>query len=454
MGIGKIEKKLHVFFTKGNIRSLRAKKNVAYSFALKGLSIIVGFFYVPLILGYLDSEHYGVWLTLSSIIAWVSFFDIGLGNGLRNRLTEALADDDNLLARTYVSTAYAIISAISLLLIAVINIVIRYIDWQNVLNTSIISNKELIVVSSIIFSFFMIRFILKLFGSILLADQRPAINSAFGPIGNVISFIIIIILTKTTAGSLLYLSLVLSITPVFVLSIASFYFFNSYYKKLKPSFAYVDLRKAYDLLTLGFKFFFIQIAFLVIYQSSLFIITKMFGPEEVTKYHIVFKYFSLITMSFGIILMPFWSAYTDAMKKSDFTWIISVMRKLILIWIGLLLLVIIMLISSDFFYKIWINDDINIPFRLSLSMAIYVVINSWNAIFTGFINGAGKIKLQLYFSVIKAVVFIPLAIFLGEHWGVAGVVYAGSILAMINAIWQPIQYKKIISHTARGIWNK
>ena len=81
--------------------------------------MVAGLLMIPLALNYLNPTKYGVWLILSSLIAWVNFFDIGLGNGLRNKLAEALASQEFVRARTYVSTTYAILTIIiSLLLIS------------------------------------------------------------------------------------------------------------------------------------------------------------------------------------------------------------------------------------------------------------------------------------------------------------------------------------------------
>ena len=98
------------FFTNGHERTLKAKKNIAASFLIKGLNIGIGLILVPLTINYLNPTKYGIWITLSSVIGWFSFFDIGLGNGLRNRFAEALANKDHNLARTYVSTTYAVLA--------------------------------------------------------------------------------------------------------------------------------------------------------------------------------------------------------------------------------------------------------------------------------------------------------------------------------------------------------
>src|SRR5665811_795067 len=97
------------FFTQGNERSINAKKNIVFITVLKGLSIAISIFLVPITINYVNPTRYGIWLTLSSIVGWFYFFDIGLGNGLRNKFAEAIASGKTELARTYVSTTYAIL---------------------------------------------------------------------------------------------------------------------------------------------------------------------------------------------------------------------------------------------------------------------------------------------------------------------------------------------------------
>ena len=82
---------LREFLSKGHQRSVKAKKNIIVSFIVKGFSIIVGLAFVPLTVSYVNPLRYGIWLALSSIIGWFSYFDIGFGNGLRNKFAESIA---------------------------------------------------------------------------------------------------------------------------------------------------------------------------------------------------------------------------------------------------------------------------------------------------------------------------------------------------------------------------
>src|SRR6476620_8275245 len=100
------------FISKGHQRSVKAKKNIVVSFFLKGISIAISLIFVPLTINYINPSRYGIWLTLSSIVSWFSFFDIGLSQGLRNKFAEAKAKGDDTLAQVYVSTTYAILAII------------------------------------------------------------------------------------------------------------------------------------------------------------------------------------------------------------------------------------------------------------------------------------------------------------------------------------------------------
>ena len=92
------------FIKQGTDRSVAVKKNIVGSLFVKGCSIIISLLIVPLTLGYVSSDLYGIWLTLSSIIMWLNFFDIGFTLGLKNKLTEAIALGDMQRGKVLVST--------------------------------------------------------------------------------------------------------------------------------------------------------------------------------------------------------------------------------------------------------------------------------------------------------------------------------------------------------------
>ncbi|MBL7937415.1 MAG: hypothetical protein JNM51_16535, partial [Bacteroidia bacterium] len=85
---------LSSLINKGHSRSVKAKKNILASVLIKGISVVTSFVLVPLTIHYLNPINYGIWLTLYSVISWFGLLDIGLGNGLRNKFAEAIANND------------------------------------------------------------------------------------------------------------------------------------------------------------------------------------------------------------------------------------------------------------------------------------------------------------------------------------------------------------------------
>ncbi len=444
------------FFSKGHQRSILLKKNITASFLIKGTSIAIGLALVPMMINYLEPTRYGIWITLSSIIGWFGFFDIGLGHGLRNRFAESLAKGKHSLAKAYVSTTYAILAFIVVVVLLFFYTINPLLNWNKLLNAGqdIVLEKELSLLAIIVFTFFCLRFFFKLITTILTADQRPAKASLFDLIGKSLALFFIYILTKTTDSSLLYFGIVMSGMPVFVLLISSIWFFNGRYKLYKPSIRYVDLSKAKDLFSLGVKFFIIHISAILLYQTNNIIISHLFGPEQVAPYHVAFKYFSVLMMAYTIVIMPFWSAFTEAWVKDEKEWIRRIVKKLVYLWLLFLLIAIVMFVSSKFIYQLWIGEVVDIPYSISALVAIWILLNTFSGIFSQFLNGVGKIKIQLTLAFTLAVLNIPLAITFGKLIGVEGVLLANVLLSFITIWLYPLQYKKIMNNTAKGVWYK
>ena len=445
---------INKFFRNTSKRSLKAYKNIIALFAFKGVGMVIGFVLVPLTLNYLDPTRYGIWITLSTLITWLSLFNIGLGNGLRNRLAEAIAKNDVTKARIYVSTTYAGLILIFTGVYILFFIANFFLDWTAILNTSKDLKDELSLLVKIVFLFFCIQFVLNLIYTIALAKQEPALTQAFGVLGSLLSLGGIYLLTIYTHGRLIYLGVMLAGVPLITGLIISIILFNTRYKEIRPSIKFVQFSELKSLLNLGLKFFFIQIAAIIFYETNNIIIAQIFGPAEVTPYSIGFRYFGLATFVFSTILTPYWSAFTDAHTKGEIDWIKKVMKNLRLIWLGLFGFVIILFLSSGFVIKLWLGNKVAVNKELYFFIAIYVLINALSAIYSTFLNGTGKVKLQFYMAASLAVIHIPLAIFFCKQFGIIGIMFSTIIIGPISIIFYEVQYKKILHGTAKGIWNK
>jgi O-antigen/teichoic acid export membrane protein len=441
-------------FFVGHERSVNAKKNITASFFIRGISIGISLLLVPMTIHLVSPVNYGIWLTLSSVIGWVNFFDIGFGSGLKNKLAEAFAVKDYELAKIYVSTTYAIFGIITAILVIIFLIVNPFLNWKSILNSPGSSFSELSNLALVTFVFFCIQFVLQLIMVVITANQQPAKASLVSLFSNVVSLLLVWLLRLLHMGSLINLGIVLCVSPVIVLALFNVWFFKFDFRDIVPSPKFVRVEHIKDLMNLGVKFFIIQIAVIILFQTNNIIITQIFGPTEVTVYNIAFKYFSVITMGIAIIMTPFWPAFTNAYASNDWDWIKNIISKLNKLWIALCLVIFIMVIFSNLIYKLWIGSIITVPLSLSVAIGLYVIINAWNGIYSNFLNGVGKIHLQLYSAIFDSLLNIPLAIYLGRTMGISGIIVSSCILGGKNMVWTRIQYNKIINKQDTGIWGK
>ncbi|NTS42551.1 oligosaccharide flippase family protein [Flavisolibacter sp. BT320] len=435
-------------------RSIKTKRNIIFSLLIKGGSIIISLVSVPLTIDYINPNQYGIWITLSSIVGWVGFFDVGFGNGLRNKFAECVSMGHHRLARVYVSTTYALITILVLIILGVFFLINPFITWSKILNAPPSMEHELGVLAIIVFSFFCLQFILQLLNTIVTANQESAKSSMFTFLSSLFSLLVVFILVKYTKSNLILLGITMSFTPVIVLLFSSVLLYNGKYKQYAPSASLVKFRFVRRLMGLGIKFFVIQIAALILFQTDNIIITHLFGPSEVTNFNVAYKLFAVVLMAFTIVMTPLWSAITDAYSKNDLEWIKGVMNKMRMIWICLVVTTFFLLIVSPYIFKLWLGSSVEISFVLSLSLCIYVITQTWQTIHVYFLNGVGKIHLQLYLVVICAIVNIPLAIFFAKIFGPSGVILSNSFLFMGMGMLFYLQSKKILDKVANGIWNK
>ena len=444
------------FFTKGNSRSIKAKKNILASFLLKAIDGFVYLAVVPITLGFLDPYTYGLWLSINSILVWINSFDIGLSNGLRNCLTIAVAKNNFKEARIYISTTYFLLSVLVLVLFLVFVITNHFLDWYTILNVEkkLIPNLNEVILYS--FIFFCLTFVLRIIGSIYTAMQSPAISSLFKALSYIFSLVLMIVYKYTmNNGSLMLVALTFSVTPCIVYIVATIITFMKVYNDLSPSFFLIKIRGYVNkLLTVGVNFFIMQMCVLVLQFTTNILISHFFGPTQVTIYNIANRYMFIGILLMTILLSPVWSAVTDALAKNDWLWIRNAKKKVekIVFLLGIFLLFLVTV--SNYVYKLWVGTEIHIPMKMTVLNAIYVFLLIWSTSQSTFLNGMNILRVQLIMYIIQTVLYFPVVILLGEKFGASGLVMGLILVNIPAALTNTIQLRKIVKKTATGIWLK
>lgn len=431
------------------------RNNIIMSGILKVIGLATSFLLVPVTLGFLDNEQYGVWMTLTSILLWFAFFDVGLGNGMRNYLAQAIAEGNYSKGRTYLTTTLVMLTVIAFVLALLFVSFILTVDLQSVFNTSALTTEQLRLPVLIAIVMTLIGFVAKNVGVVYMTLQKYAVNDLITISSSVVGLVAVYILTKTIPpGNLTAIVLVFTMLPVIAFFIAGIPLFRNY-PQLRPLKGDFDWSIGKQLLSKGMGFFFIQItSCLVIFGGSNLFITQFAGPEAVTTYNIAYKYFNQLAIAYTIIVSPMWNAYTEAEVKGDYKWIKSNFRRSLGIWALLGVGGLLMLLVADLFFRFWVADAVTVPFSVSLSVLSYITFFNLNNCVTMLINGLNKITVQIITSVLFTILFLVAVSLLGPRLGIEGVVgcMAASYAAM--ALVHLYQCYLLTNQKATGIWNR
>lgn len=422
-----------------DISERNLKKNAALGLVYKPISMILSYIYVPIVLNYLGEEKFGIWATILSVLSWINYFDIGIGNGLRNKLSENLGQENSEeKCKKYISSSYMILSAIVITVMFFATIGCQYIDWNIFFGIKQFdeSLRQIMFVSVLFMCF---SFIMSISKSIYNATQRNHVVNLINVIQQIILLITVSLLAKISNSSLFYVALLYGMSNILV----EIYFTLKLFCQNKifiPNIRYFGSVEAKETTNLGLAFFVIQIAALILYATNNLIISHISGPSEVTSYTTVSKIFMMITTVFSVLIAPYWSAITVLKSKGQFTDIYSIRNKMLKLW-GLLSLGSIILISA---FKpiatLWLGRELLYPAGLIPLMAIYAIIYMWNALHSQIANGMEMMKVSVIVAILQGIINIPLALFFAVTFELKtfGVLLGTVVSMLLSAVVMPI----------------
>lgn len=427
-----------------NARSKNVKKNIIYSFLFKAVGVALSFVLLPLTVGYLTDVEYGIWVTLFSVMNWINLLDMGISLGLRNRLAEAVAVDDIEEIRKYIATGILALCVIGSIFFIVFIVLLNTCSLQSVYNTHDIAEDVLYKATLWTGVFVILTFVLSVVNQFYYAWQQAAKTGLISIVNSFIMVLIIYYLTLQPEHNFLYFVYSFGIASVLSRIIFLIDFFRLH-SDVIPRTSYIQLSCISRIMNLGVKFFIIQLSVICIFASANILITQRLGPEYILPYDVVFKVFSVITMAHGIICAPLWNAYTEAYINKDFLWIKRTIRKMIFLMIPIGIGIAAIVFSIDALIEFWLKKDIELPAHLPLLVGIFTFISCMNNIWAYFLNGIGKVDIQMYMSVLALVMVVPLAWWLMGLLGVIGMILAIDITLLIIGIPQCIQVYRIIT---------
>lgn len=421
----------------------------------QGITIASGFISVPLTIGYLGKERYGIWLTINSLLQWLYVSNMGLsGNALVNKLSEANGKDDKALAQELVATAFWSLAGIALIFSLLFAASFPFVNWSSVFNAGqTVSSNELQLAAIVAFACFVMMFPTSMVDAVYNSYQEGFIGSVWHITGSVVSLIALIIVTRMEGGLPLLVAALFGVRLLFSFGNAVYLFFFRH-PWLAPSPRATTKQSFKNLMTLGWKYLFAQLSGIGMFQSQPMIITQTLGSSAVGVFGVAYRLISLPMMLVQMMVNPLMPAYAEARARGDWDWIKKTLKStLIMTTLGSIAIVVPLCFFAKTIIHYWATPEMIPSDGLIWTLGIYVVVACAVTPVSVLMYGLERVGGQAIMAFLNAILNVGLGIILTRQFGITGMAAAmviaftlanpiGQFIAVRNA-FKSINSKKV-----------
>lgn len=394
------------------------------SFFYKGIITLTGLISVPLTVNYLGVERYGLWITISSTIAFLAFADLGLGNGLLNAISKSSGLDSLDDAKIAVSSTFFMLLGISISLFAIFGVIYPYIHWSRVFNvTSDIAIRESGPAMAVLLITFLINMPLGIVQRIQMGYQEGYKNQLWLSGGAVLGLVGVLLCIYYRAG-LPWLVLAISGGPLLATLMNGAFLFIHSRPCLLPRWHYFSFSAGKNLVSIGLIFFILQL--FTVFGNSIdnIVIAQVLGASAVASYAITKKLF-LATQISQFIIQPLWPAFGEAMSRKDYKWAKRTLtRTLTFSLVTGLISAFPLLIFGKPIISFWVGSELIPSSSLLLAFFFWVLLVNYGGTMSVFLNSGSLVGKQVVFIGAATISSAILQIILCDLWGVSGIVWA------------------------------
>ena len=405
----------------------------------QGVAIAAALVSVPLTVGYLGQERYGIWLTLSSLLSWLAIADLGLGGGaIVNALSDANGRDDRALAQELVATGFWTLAGISLVLAALFAAAFPFVSWAAVFNVSAaVPPGELRSAVVLAFAAFVLTFPTSVFGAAYHGYQEGYVGNLWVAAGSALSLAALLVVTRFEGG---LPQLVLALWGArFVVGLGSaVYLFGRLRPWLLPRPGAATRRAFGRLMALGLQYLVAQLAGLGMFQSQPILVTHLVGPSAVAVFAVAQRLLTLPLVAVQIATFPLMPAYGEARVREDWTWIRrTLQRSLRYAALAAPCLILPLALAAPAVVRRWVGPQMVPSGAVIGGLAVYCVVCALLTPVSVMLYGLEQIRGQARIALLNAVLTVSAGVAFTRLWGLPGMA-AAMVLGMLagNAVGQ------------------
>lgn len=389
-----------------NTRLGRYLSSAGLSFIGRIVGLLSAVISVPISLRFYGQEQFGLWMTISGIVGFMTFADLGISAGLQNELSKCFGLSDRTRPASLIANGLFILSLAFLLVVGIALFALPYIPFESWLKLKSTNQNQPIVLwtlqaAMISFAF---GFIGGVFNATVTAYHRGFVASASAIVGKSLSLIWIIICGWTEQELPVLVAGFIGIPNLLNVCGLVILFFRI--KWLQPSFSSVNLKTIKQMQSFGGYMLISQLSYLLFFSGPPILIASKFGASVVAEYTLVQRLFGMASMPFSIIICSLWPMYTHSLAQKDYTWIIRTFKRSILgVGVGSLIIYTTVWILKFKIIAIWSGLPL-------LSMSIFAIawIALWEylkcntEVFSIFLIGVNRVRLLSIIGIVLATV--------------------------------------------------
>lgn len=403
-------------------RYRRILLTTASSLATRVTSALVGLITIPLALSYLGKEKYGLWAVVTSFVAWTSLFDFGLINGLVNALSEANGKNNPEDAKSYVSTAFFALTAISAVLGILLALCAGWVPWSRVLAVRIPIGQQTVmwtVVAALVCV--LVGLPLTIVRQIYAAYQKSYIGNLFNLLGGLMTLgaLYVVIWTKGGLPSLVF---AFSGPTVVVGFINLIYLTQIEMPWLSPRLGLVSRRAIRRLSSTSMPLFLYQVGALMVNETQMVVLAHVTNLELVSEYSIIWRLAATLSSVVALSTGAFVPAFREAHERGDGNWMRAGFRRMLILRMSIAFAVSFTLIfGGNTLLRVWLHrGDFHFSNSLWITQAVVLGSTIWVTAFGDLLTIMDRIWIQVAMVMVNGLVTIGLTVFLAPRLGLLG----------------------------------
>jgi O-antigen/teichoic acid export membrane protein len=418
-------------------RGGRAKLAISTSVIARVVSTVISLLILPITVRYLGNEGYGLMVTISSVVGWLQFTNMGIGLGLQNALTEETARANRQRQAELVSTAIFSLAGIGLILLGVGLISFPLVDWLKVFPpTTGRFSGEIPWSVLIVFFGFVSTIALGFLGPIYAARQELHLGSIQAIAISLLTLAGTLAAVHFRWGLIGIVSSTIGLTALMQWAFALWTLYGRGIRELRPRFSAISSSAWLGIYKTGLSFLLLQLCNIAFYGMDAFLITHFLSVNQVTPYSVAQKVFLQTAGIFAIITGSLWAAYGNAKALGDVAWIRRThgrMVKLFFLFFGGL--TIFMIFFGHNLLAWWLGPAAAPPTLLIAAVAAYFCTREWTGLHAMLLNGLDVVRPQVSNLVITAILTLALDLLLVRRLGPLGLALGGLFGFAVAGAW-------------------